>query len=331
MDLARLEDILEKFSGKKIIVIGDMMLDHYLWGDVERISPEAPVPVVDVTKEEHRLGGAANVVFNLKALNAIPLPIGITGNDNYADYIFDNLEKLGIDKRLIFRYDKRPTTRKSRIIGHHQQVVRIDYESRNDIDAGLENKIINCFNDCIADIDGVVIEDYNKGILTPRIIEEVLRITAVTGKPVAVDPKFKNFFLYKNATIFKPNFEELQKNTGLPIESEDDFNYAARVLMHKLNPEYLVITRGDKGLVAFTRQGDRIDIPTFAQEVYDVSGAGDTVISALMLGICSGIDIEQAAFIANHSAGAVCGKVGIQPAYAEDIIQSFKRFNRIQK
>jgi|SRR5690554_5878987 len=330
MDLARLDEILESFSGKKIIVIGDMMLDHYLWGDVDRVSPEAPVPVVDVTREEHRLGGAANVVFNLKALNAIPLPIGITGDDLYADHIFSILEKLGIDNRLILRDKNRPTTRKSRIIAHHQQVVRIDYESRNDINKELVDQIINGFNDQVPTIDGVIIEDYNKGLLTPLIIEEILRIAAAHGKPVAVDPKFKNFFHYKNATIFKPNFAELQKNTGLPIESEEDFDYAARVLRHKLNPEYLVITRGEKGLVVFTRQGDRIDIPTFAQQVYDVSGAGDTVISTLMLGICSGTDIGQAALVANHSAGAVCGKIGIQPAYAEDIRRSFKRFNRVQ-
>ncbi|MBW6515605.1 MAG: D-glycero-beta-D-manno-heptose-7-phosphate kinase [Candidatus Cloacimonetes bacterium] len=328
MDLNQINEIIESYRDKKIAVIGDMMLDHYLWGKVERISPEAPVPVIDVEREEYRLGGAANVVFNLKALNAIPFTIGTTGNDMFGDQIFSILEEKGIEKSFLLRDKRKPTTRKSRIIGHHQQVVRVDYESRDDIDKELEDKIINAFQELISQIDGVIIEDYNKGLLTARVIEEIMKTATMANKPITVDPKFKNFFLYRNATIFKPNFNELQRNTGLPIESEEDFDYAARVLMHKLSPEYLIITRGEKGLVIFTQKGDRIDIPTFAQEVYDVSGAGDTVISTLTLGLCSGVDIEKAAIIANHAAGAVCGKIGIQPAYPEDIINSFRSFNK---
>lgn len=329
MQLDELTSIIETFRGKKVAVIGDMMLDHYLWGLVDRISPEAPVPVVDVEKEEYRLGGAANVAINLKALNAIPFPIGITGDDIYAEQIYSILQDLGIANAYLYRDRGRPTTRKSRIIAHHQQVVRIDYEVRRDIDDTIEKIIINKFREVVDHIDGVIIEDYNKGLLTPKIIDEVFKIASLAKKPITVDPKFKNFFNYRNPTIFKPNFAELQKNTGLPIESEEDFDYAARVLMHKLNPEFLIITRGERGLVIFRREGERIDIPTFAQEVFDVSGAGDTVISTLTLGVCSGVDIEQAAIIANHSAGAVCGKVGIEAAYPADIIRSFKSYNNL--
>ncbi len=329
MDLNELKRILASFQEKKIAVIGDVMLDHYLWGKVERISPEAPVPVVDVETEEYRLGGAANVVYNLKALGAIPFPIGITGNDIYAEQIYAILQELEIESEALFKDTSRPTTRKSRIIAHHQQVVRIDYESRADCAEELEDKIIDNFRKSLSDLDGVIVQDYNKGLLTPRIIKEVIKIASVAGIPVAVDPKFKNFFNYRNTAIFKPNISELQKNTGLPIETAEDLDKAARVIMTKLDPEYLVITRGEKGLVIYTRKGKRYDIPTFAQEVFDVSGAGDTVISTLTLGLCSGVDIEKAAEIANHSAGAVCGKVGIQPAYRQDIIRSYKTYNKL--
>ncbi len=329
MNLGELTSIIDSYQGKKVAVIGDIILDHYLWGKVERISPEAPVPVVDVDKEEYRLGGAANVVYNLRALAAKPYPIGITGDDLYGEQIFAILQELGIDCDNLFRDKSRPTTRKSRIIAHQQQVVRIDYESRKDCCQELEERIVDSFKNMLPAIDGVVIQDYNKGLLTPKVIAEVLKMAADAEIPVAVDPKFKNFFLYRKATLFKPNIAELQKNTGLPVETEEELNQAARILMHKLDPEHLIITRGEKGMTVFSKKGNRTDIPTFAQEVFDVSGAGDTVISALILGLCAGVSIEKASLIANHSAGAVCGKFGIHPAYKEDIINSFKNYNKL--
>lgn len=327
VNLSELREILNGFKGKRIAVIGDMMVDHYLWGQVDRVSPEAPVPVVDVEREEYRLGGAANVVSNLKALGAEPYPIGVTGEDIYSDKLKSMLRDLHIESRYLIADQERVTTLKSRIIAHNQQVVRIDRESRRDINGKTEEKISEVLESLSSQLNGIIIEDYNKGLLTAGLIKQVLQTARKASIPVTVDPKFKNFFLYEKATIFKPNFAELQKNTGLPIENEKDFDYAAGVVMQKMKPRYLVITRGDKGLVIFKQTGERINIPTFAKEVFDVSGAGDTVISSLTLGLCSGLDIEKAALIANHSAGAVCGKIGIHPANPEDILESFREYN----
>lgn len=321
--MKELDNILKGFADKKILVLGDIMLDHYIWGRVERISPEAPVPVLDVQKEEYRLGGAANVALNLKALGAGVYLCGVVGKDEAGERIKQLLAKQGIDAYALVKEKNRPTTRKTRIGAVNQQIVRIDHEDRIDISARAETQILKKLDKLLVNMDAVVIEDYNKGLLTASVIASVIKAARKHGKLIAVDPKQKNFFLYKQVDVFKPNYGEMQKNLGLVFESEAEFDKQAKLLREKLKCRYLVVTRGEKGLDIYSGGNKTHRIPTFAREVYDVSGAGDTVISALTLALCQGCDIRTAAVIANHAASVVCGKMGTATASLQEIKNSF--------
>lgn len=314
---------LKSFSDKKVLVLGDVMLDHYIWGSVDRISPEAPVPVLDVQKEDYRLGGAANVALNLKALGAKVYLCGVIGNDEAGKQIKALLDDKDIDATALVVDKKRPTTRKTRIGANNQQIVRIDHENRIDITSKLEQEVIAKLSSIIPEMDAVIIEDYNKGLLTEAVISSTVKTAVKHDKYVTVDPKQKNFFLYKSVDVFKPNYSEMQKNLGLIFETEAEFEKHAKQLKDKLKCKNLVVTRGEKGLYIFTEGGTVDRIPTFAREVYDVSGAGDTVISALTLALCTGCDIQMAAIIANHAAGVVCGKMGTATTTIEEIKQSY--------
>lgn len=321
--MKELNNILKEFKNKNILVLGDIMLDHYIWGKVDRISPEAPVPVLDVQKEEYRLGGAANVALNLKALGADAILCGVIGNDIPGGRIIDLLCKKDLTPGGIVINSKRATTLKTRIGASTQQIVRIDYENRLEISSNLEKQVMKKLNKLIIDADAIIIEDYNKGLLTETLIDYAIKLAHDSHIPVAVDPKQKNFFNYKNADVFKPNYSEMQKNLGLIFESETEFDKQAWLLKSKIKCKNLVITRGEKGLYIFSQDNKVHHIPTFAREVYDVSGAGDTVISTLTLALCAGCDIETAAVIANHAAGVVCGKMGTATATIKEIRQSY--------
>ncbi len=324
MQISELRKIIDQFKNKRVLVIGDLMIDHYIWGKVDRISPEAPVPVVEVRKEDFRLGGAANVVNNIHALGAVPYVLGLIGNDQNAERMRDIFIANGISNLELIADESRNTTIKTRVIAHNQQVVRIDRENDDDVARDVEDRIIERFEALIPQVDAVLIEDYNKGLLTERVINTVIDTCNKLDKIVTVDPKFRNFFAYKNCTVFKPNLKETEKNLGIEIKSEDDFLAAAHKLLDRLEPEYVVVTRSEKGLSVFSRTADPISIPTFAMEVYDVSGAGDTVISTLTLCLAAGCDMRTSALIANHAAGKVCGKMGIHPILPDEIIDSFK-------
>ena len=324
INLDDLNKILNDFKDKKIVVIGDLMIDHYLWGAVDRISPEAPVPVVDITNEEYRLGGAANVVHNVLSLNAVPIVIGLVGDDTNADVLIDLFKDNNINTDFIYKDNSRPTTVKSRIFASGQQMLRFDQEKRHEISENTERIIKKNIDLALENADALILEDYNKGLLSPNIIRYAIDKANNIGIPVLVDPKFQNFFEYKNCTVFKPNFNELKKNLNIEIHSDSELEKAAYSLLEILNPEYLIITLGEKGLVAFDNQKNVLKIPTFAKEVFDVSGAGDTVISVLTLCLAIGLDIKTSSIIANHAAGAVCGKRGINPVCIDDIILSFK-------
>jgi D-glycero-beta-D-manno-heptose-7-phosphate kinase len=317
-----LEHILEGFITKKILVLGDIMLDHYIWGSVERISPEAPVPVLDVHKEEYRLGGAANVALNLKALGAQVYLCGVLGKDATGSLVRNLLKKNGINQEALIIEAKRPTTRKTRIGAANQQIVRIDHEHRLDISALTEARIIEKLDALLPDLDAVIIEDYNKGLLTETLISKTIKAVRKHHKLITVDPKHKNFFAYSGVDVFKPNYSELQKTLARSFETETEFDLQARQLKTRIKCKNLVITRGEKGLYVYSDGGKVHHIPTFAREVFDVSGAGDTVISALTLALSEGCDIETAAFIANHAAGVVCGKKGTATATISEIRKS---------
>ncbi|PID27475.1 MAG: D-glycero-beta-D-manno-heptose-7-phosphate kinase [Candidatus Cloacimonadota bacterium] len=324
MDKKFIREVIKRFKGKKILIIGDLMIDHYIWGGVERISPEAPVPVVDVKGEEYRLGGAANVVSNIKSLGADPYFIGLVGNDENGKILKNLFIEKGINPDNIIADSSRRTTIKTRILAHKQQIVRIDTEDRHFVDYETENLVIERLESLISNTDAVILEDYNKGILSKRIIKHVIARCNELKIPVTVDPKFNNFFEYENVTVFKPNLHELEKNTGLKITDNKQFIEVSCDLMSKIRAEYLLITQGEKGLTVFSDENEPYTIPAFALEVFDVSGAGDSVIGTLTLCLVSGCDIKESALIANHAAGAVCGVAGISPVTPEMIIDSFE-------
>jgi rfaE bifunctional protein kinase chain/domain len=330
IEIEKLEQILQSFKAKKIVVLGDLMIDHYLWGHIDRISPEAPVPIVDVQTQEFRLGGAANVVNNILTLSAVPIMIGVVGNDAYARELLTLCKRSSIKTDFILRDPDRPTTTKSRIFAAKQQIIRYDTESRVDISEKMSAEIIAHLERLLPNSDALILEDYNKGLLTHHIIEKSIEIANKHNIPVTVDPKFKNLSSYRNCTVFKPNLSELQKFLNIEIKTDTDLENATRELFDKINPRYLVITLGEKGLKVYDRDKNVFHIPTFAREVFDVSGAGDTVISVLTLCLSVGCDIKSSAIIANHAAGAVCGKRGINPATVEDIIMSAKYCNLLK-
>lgn len=325
MSHERLNEIKNNFRGKKIAVIGDLMLDGYYWGDVSRISPEAPVPVIDVDEEFFRFGGAANVALNLLKLEAVPLPIGVIGNDNDAKIFNSLISEAGISSEGIIVDSSRPTTTKTRVIGSNQHLVRIDKEKKTYISESTQSEILNQFKKHIDQLDGIILQDYNKGVLTPEIISETIKLANSKKIVVTVDPKFKNFFEYKNTTVFKPNKKETEDALGMSLTSKEDILLAGKTLYEKLNAKYILITMGEKGVALFEEGKSVNHIPTKARKVRDVSGAGDTVIATLTLALSAGAEIYEAAYLANYAGGLVCEEVGIVPIEIE------KLFNAIEK
>lgn len=289
------------------------MLDCYYWGEVSRISPEAPVPVVAIDNEFSRFGGAMNVAHNILTLGGIPLPIGVIGNDYNGKILRTLMAELKINDSFIIIDKERPTTTKTRVIAHNQHVVRIDKEDLTPINSKIENKIIDVLKKNIKNIDAIILEDYNKGVLTSRLIEEIINIANESKKIITVDPKFNNFFSYKNVTVFKPNRKETEDVLGIKIRTSEDITNAGNTLMEKLKAKYVLLTLGEEGVALFENGKTERKIPTKARKVADVSGAGDTVISTLTIALAAGADIYDAAYLANFAGGLVCEEVGIVP------------------
>lgn len=309
----RLDQLRDSFTGKKIAVTGDMMLDCYLWGDVKRISPEAPVPVVEVDNEFYRFGGAANVALNILKLGGLPVPVGVIGQDTYGTTFTALVKENKILSDGIFIDDSRPTTAKTRVIAHNQHIVRIDKECKDYISASMEKKILDFITDHMDSLDGIVLQDYNKGILTPQLINDIIKEANRKGVLITVDPKFNNFFEYKDVTVFKPNRKEAEDVLGMKIRSEEDISKAGNTLLQKLNASYVLLTLGEHGISVFEKDKPVRRMPTKARKVADVSGAGDTVISTLTIALAAGADIIEASYLSNFAGGIVCGEVGIVP------------------
>ncbi|MFN7950027.1 MAG: D-glycero-beta-D-manno-heptose-7-phosphate kinase [Blastocatellia bacterium] len=314
MNRQRALEILDRFNGRRLLVPGDLMLDEFIWGEVRRISPEAPVPVVEVRRESWHLGGAGNVVSNLAALGAQAVPIGVIGDDAAAARLRDQFAERGIESGGLVCDAARPTTRKTRIVAHSQQMVRADRESRAPVSSEIENAVIAVFNDLIAAADAVVVSDYDKGLLTPRVLQSILAAAEQARKPVCLDPKIRNFAHYRPVTVITPNQAEAERATGLEITDEKSLLAAAQRIREMLDCPHVLITRGEHGLSLLSENDSFIHIPTVAREVYDVTGAGDTVIATLALAIAAGAQVAEAAVIANHAAGIVVGKVGTATA-----------------
>ncbi len=310
----RLNELKKNFQGLKIAVIGDLMLDCYFWGEVRRISPEAPVPVIEVDNEFYRFGGAANVAYNLVKLGGSPLPIGVIGQDNYGAIFTSLVNEANISSEGLIIDDNRPTTTKTRVIAHNQHVVRIDKESTSYITRDIQNKALKYLESKISSLDGIILQDYNKGVLTPSLIEKVIELAKKHKKLITVDPKFNNFFAYKDVTVFKPNRKEAEDVLGMKIRSSEDISVAGDKLLQKLNAKYILLTLGEGGISVFENgKKEERRMPTKARKVADVSGAGDTVISTLTMALAAGADILEACYLANYAAGIVCEEVGIVP------------------
>lgn len=323
-NLTRLEELKRNFNNKRIAVIGDMMLDCYFWGDVKRISPEAPVPVLELDNEFYRFGGAANVALNIAKLGSVPIPIGIVGNDNNKEIFKELLHQSGINSNGIIIDETRPTTIKTRVIAGTQHIVRIDRESKKYINKETEEKILNFFREEITNLDAVIIEDYNKGVLTNNLIKEIIKVANDFNKIITVDPKFNNFFEYKDVTVFKPNRKEAIDATGMPISNKDELLKVGYFLLEKLNAKYILITLGEGGSILFEKGKEPKQTPTKARKVRDVSGAGDTVISTLTVALVAGAEIYEAAYLANYAGGLVCEEVGIVPIELDKLFDTVK-------
>ncbi|HMN23599.1 MAG TPA: D-glycero-beta-D-manno-heptose-7-phosphate kinase [Ignavibacteriaceae bacterium] len=323
----RLLQLKNNFKGKRIAVIGDMMLDIYFWGDVKRISPEAPVPVLEVGNEFYRFGGAANVALNISALNGIAEPIGIIGYDNYGTIFNSLLSDQKIAQRGIIVDESRPTTAKTRVIADSQHIVRIDKESKETIGKDIQNKIFNYVKSIIKNLDGIILQDYNKGVLSSSLINQLIELANKNKKLLTVDPKFNNFYEYKNVTVFKPNKKEAGDILGMEIKTDADISFAGNTLLKKLNAKNILLTLGEDGIAVFEKNKPEKRMPTKARKVADVSGAGDTVISTLTLALAAGANIYEASYLANYAGGIVCEEVGIIPIELDKLFDTVVREN----
>jgi rfaE bifunctional protein kinase chain/domain len=309
------KDLFERMRERRLLVVGDVMVDEWIWGSVTRISPEAPVPVVQVNDHSFTLGGAGNVANNLRALEAQVTFAAAIGSDAFAHYVADILASEGIADEGLIRVEDRPTTRKTRVVAHNQQVVRADWESTVPLTHGDRARLVEVVHRYAAHADAVVLSDYAKGLFSREIVEAALACPIVLA-----DPKPQNLDLFCGVTCVAPNVHEAAVASGIPIVDEASLERAGAHLLEQLACRYVVITRGEHGMSLFGRDGERLHIPSVARTVFDVSGAGDTVIAVLSLALAAGAPIELAMQLANYAAGAVVEKLGTATASADEIL-----------
>ena len=306
-------DILNRSKNKKIAVIGDIMLDRYRWGNHARMSPEAPVPVVEIDSTSESLGGASNVFNNLYFLGAKPILIGVVGNDEAGEIIKRKVQTENLPTDGIFTDSTRITSVKERVISNGQHVVRLDWEGRSKISEEIQRKIIDYLNTIIRDLDAVIIQDYDKGMIDADLIDKIVAKCIANDTILAVDPKLNNFFNYKKTTLFKPNLLETEKALSMNIKTQSDVRKAGRELLDRMECGCVLITQGRNGMTLFHKNGTVEQIQSQVRKVSDVSGAGDTVIASFTLALTAGASYVDAANIAAISAGIVCEEVGVVP------------------
>jgi D-beta-D-heptose 7-phosphate kinase/D-beta-D-heptose 1-phosphate adenosyltransferase len=321
----RVEQLLASFADKTVIVVGDIMLDEFVWGKVRRISPEAPVPVIEVIQETYRLGGAANVAANIRALGGRVIPIGVIGRDRAGDRLLELLQDSGIDVRAVVRED-RPTTLKTRILAHNQQVARTDRESRAALPAAANNVLSAAFTASAEAAQSIIVSDYDKGVANRALLSVILPQAHAARIPVFLDPKVHHADYYQPITTITPNQNEAEFLTGVTIDGNESLENAGRELLRKFACDSALITRGEEGMSLFSRAGSR-HLPTFAREVFDVTGAGDTVIATLALAHAAGGTMEESAILANHAAGIAVGKVGTATVTPAELLADFDSRN----
>jgi len=283
----KLNNIVSRFNNKRILVIGDLILDHHIFGSVDRVSPEAPVPVVWANRENFVPGGAANVGLNLSAMGAKVSLCGVVGRDHFGKTLLSHIDQYGIYTNLIVKDNKRPTTLKTRIIANHQQVVRVDWESLEFLSENTNKLVFNKIKRNLDEFDAIIVEDYGKGVINPLLLEELIALCRRKKMIITVDPKEEHFDYYENVTVLTPNLKEAQVAAGTKIRNKNQIPFLGKIIMKRLNPKALLITLGEDGMMLFV--GDNYHhIPTAALEVFDVSGAGDTVISIFTLALTAG-------------------------------------------
>jgi D-beta-D-heptose 7-phosphate kinase/D-beta-D-heptose 1-phosphate adenosyltransferase len=322
----RFDQIFTGWGGHKILILGDLMLDEYLWGSVARISPEAPVPVVEVVRDSTKLGGAANVALNVKALGDEPILVGVMGKDRTGERLLSALSRAEIETDGIFADEGRATTSKTRIIAHNQQVVRADREDTVEISPNLTEKILGLVERRIKHLSGLIISDYGKGVITQRLLTELIEMCRRNEVFVAVDPKDVHFFNYQHVSLITPNHHEAGFVYGKRIRDESTLKEVGWGLLDRLKVDALLITRGDKGMSLFEADRTLTHLPTEAKKVYDVTGAGDTVISAFTCAVAAKANFREAALISNHAAGLVVGQVGTAQTTKEELINDLEPF-----
>lgn len=318
-NIKELKNIIKQFDKVNILAIGDLMLDQYIIGTVSRISPEAPVPIVDFSSEIFKPGGAANAISNIRSLGGEVVPVGIIGNDMNGRKLINLLKQNGINTEGIFTIRNRPTIIKTRIIAGQQQIVRIDQENRDNLDDKLIQRIFDFINMHIYNADAILISDYDKGLITDKLIETVVSITRKNNKPIIVDPKVDHFLIYKDVTVITPNIKEASIATGINFVDETSIVSMGQCLLAQLRCDAVLITRGKDGMSLFEKNGNITHIPTVAKAVFDVTGAGDTVTATVAVCLATGAGIIESTIIANIAAGLVVEKLGTATVTKEEL------------
>lgn len=317
--------IIERFKESRVLVVGDFMLDQYIWGDVSRISPEAPVPVVKVERESFMLGGALNVAHNIRSLGGEVMACGVIGRDFRGQMLVKTIRAKKVDCEGIIYDESRPTTMKTRVIAHHQQVVRFDREDSRDVSKPIFKKIVAYLKKQIPLSSAVIVEDYGKGVVTPVLLKEVRRLARLHKKPVIVDPKERHFAYYQGVTAITPNLKEARGAIANPeLAASLSLKQLGLVLLKKMRTQVILVTLGEDGMALFEKGGKMTHIPTLAREVFDVSGAGDTVIATFSLALAAGSTMKEAAILSNLAAGIVVGKVGTATVSPRELKDSFR-------
>jgi len=318
----RLKKYIDRFPEARVLVIGDIIMDEYVWGDVSRISPEAPVPVVEIKQETKMLGGAANVIHNMAQLGAKPVLCGVIGEDGAGEIILSSIQQMDLRIDGIVKEQERPTSVKTRVVARNQQVVRFDRESCRDIRTESIQKILHFIGKNLRNLDAIVVSDYGKGVISAPLMKELRELVGSVqdGSVIlAVDPKTGNFEYYHGVDVITPNHHEAGAFCRLNILDEETLNLAGKKILSDLSCRSVLITQGRDGMTLFENSGEIIHIPTVAKKVFDVTGAGDTVIGTFSLGLASGLDLKSAAVLSNYAAGIVVGEVGTSTVGAEDL------------
>ncbi len=315
MQLTSMDRFVDGLGRLKILVVGDLMLDRYHFGKVSRISPEAPVPIVDVERTDNRPGGAANVALNISSLGAQVTLCGVIGDDDHGRILLRSLNVAHFDNGFVMEVPRRVTTTKTRIIGNNQQVLRVDYEVRDEIAPDLQRQLIARIAERIGEFDAVIFEDYDKGMLGEHLIQAIVALATAHGIPTVVDPKYRNFWNYSGTTLFKPNLKELNEALGLRLGNNDlqGISQAVSDLRMRMPHTHTLVTLSENGVLAIDADGHATHIQAHYRRIADVSGAGDTVIAVVALALASGLSLPEASAIANLAGGLVCEEVGVVP------------------